>query len=59
MSIQNNVNQIIEDISNGYGIEDKIEDLNGKAIEIVADVGFDEFNEEPRLKPKKILSKNF
>ncbi|WP_458456302.1 OB-fold nucleic acid binding domain-containing protein [Methanobrevibacter sp.] len=51
--------EIIEDISNGYGIEDKIEDLNGKTIEIVADVGFDEFNEEPRLKPKKILSKNF
>ena len=51
--------EIIEDISNGYGIDDKIEDLIGKAIEIVADVGFDEFNEEPRLKPKKILSKNF
>ena len=37
----------------------KIEDLNGQTIEIIANVSFDEYNEENRLNPKKILSKYF
>ena len=51
--------EIISLIDDGYGIEDKLEDLNGLTIEIIADVSFDEFNEENRLRPKKILNKYF
>lgn len=41
----------------GYGIEDILEDLNGQTIEIVANVSFDEYSEENRLNPKRILAK--
>ncbi len=49
--------EIISLIDDGYGIEDKLQDLNNLTIEIVADVSFDEYNEENRLRPKKILNK--
>ena len=49
--------EIISLVEDGYGIEDKLQDLNGHTIEIIANVSFDEFNEENRLNPKKILSK--
>ena len=48
---------IVTDISNGYGIEDKLQDLVGTTVEIIANVSFDEYNEENRLNPKKILNK--
>ena len=48
---------LFEDVASGYGIEDMLEDLNGKTIEIIANVSFDEYGEEYRLRPKKILSK--
>ena len=51
--------EIISLVDDGYGIEDKLEDLNGLTIEIIANVSFDEFNEENRLRPKKILNKYF
>ncbi|WP_298524957.1 OB-fold nucleic acid binding domain-containing protein [uncultured Methanobrevibacter sp.] len=51
--------EIISLIDDGYGIEDKLEDLNGLTVEIIADVSFDEYNEENRLRPKKILNKYF
>ena len=51
--------EVISLIDDGYGIEDKLQDLNGLTIEIIADVSFDEFNEENRLRPKKILNKYF
>ena len=51
--------EIISLIDDGYGIEDKLQDLNGLTIEIIADVSFDEYNEENRLRPKKILNKYF
>ncbi len=51
--------EIISLIDDGYGIEDKLEDLNNLTIEIIADVSFDEYNEENRLRPKKILNKYF
>ena len=41
------------------GIEDKLEELNGQTIEIIANVSFDDYNEENRLNPKKILSKYY
>lgn len=49
--------EIIDIVEDGYGIEDKVEDLEGLTLEIIADVSFDEYNEENRLRPKKILSK--
>lgn len=52
-----NKEEIINIIEDGYGIEDKLEDLNGQTIEIIANVSFDEYSEENRLNPKKILSK--
>lgn len=51
--------EIISLMEDGYGIEDKLEDLNGLTVEIIANVSFDEFNEENRLSPKKILNKYF
>ncbi|WP_298498877.1 OB-fold nucleic acid binding domain-containing protein [uncultured Methanobrevibacter sp.] len=51
--------EIISLIDDGYGIEDKLQDLNGLTVEIIANVSFDEFNEENRLSPKKILNKYF
>ena len=51
--------EIIGLVDDGYGIEDKLEDLNGLTIEIIANVSFDEFNEENRLRPKKLLNKYF
>ena len=51
--------EIISLVEDGYGIEDKLQDLNGQTIEIIANVSFDEFNEENRLNPKKILSKYY
>ena len=51
--------EIISLIDDGYDIEDKLEDLNGLTIEIIANVSFDEYNEENRLNPKKILNKYF
>lgn len=50
---------IIEDSGDLGALEGKIEDLNGLNIEIIANVNFDEYNEEIRLSPKKILSKYY
>ena len=49
---------IISDLEEGLGIEEKIEDLVGTTIEIIANVSFDEYREENKLNPKKILSIN-
>ena len=51
--------EIVSLVEDGYGIEDKLQDLSGLTIEIIADVSFDEYNEENRLRPKKILNKYF
>ena len=51
--------EILSLIDDGYGIEDKLEDLNGITVEIIANVSFDDYNEENRLNPKKILSKYY
>lgn len=50
---------LIEDSGDSGALEGKIEDLNGLSIEVIADVNFDEYNEENRLMPKKILSKKY
>jgi replication factor A1 len=54
---QEEVVSIVED--EGYGIEDKIEDLVNMTIEIIANVSFNEYSEEYRLNPKKLLKKYF
>ena len=51
--------EIVSDIKEGFGIEDKLADLIGCTIEIIANVNFDDYNEENRLYPKKILKKYF
>ncbi|MDL2246094.1 replication protein A [Methanobrevibacter sp. OttesenSCG-928-K11] len=50
---------VIEESGDFGSLEGKVEDLNGLNIEVIADVNFDEYNEEIRLTPKKILSKDF
>ena len=49
--------EIVSLIDDGYGIEDKLQDLIGTTVEIIANVSFDEYNEENRLNPKRIISK--
>ena len=50
--------EIVEDSGDMGVLEGKVEDLNGLTLELIADVNFDEYNEEIRLSPKKILSKS-
>ena len=50
-------NRVIELIDDGYSIDDKVEDLVGTTIEIIANVSFNEYTEENRLNPKRILKK--
>lgn len=60
--IEMNMDEIVDIIGDTGDIgvlEGKIEDLNGLNIDIIANVSFDEFNEEIRLRPKKILSKTY
>ena len=51
--------EVIALMEDGFGIEDKIEDLVGYTIEIIANVNFDEYNETNRLNPKKLLKKYY
>ncbi len=51
--------EIIDLVEDGYGIEEKLQDLNGLTVEIIANVSFDDYNEENRLNPKRILSKYY
>ena len=51
--------EVISLIEDGYGIEDKLQDLQNLTVEIIANVSFDDYNEESRLNPKKILSKYY
>ena len=50
---------VINLVEDGLGIEDKLQDLNGLTVEIIANVSFDEYNEESRLNPKKLISKYY
>ena len=51
--------EVVSVLGDNFGFEDRIEELNGQTIEIVANVRFDEYGEEYRLSPKKILSKYY
>jgi replication factor A1 len=48
--------KVIEDSGDEGALEGKVEDLNGVNLTVIADVSFDEYNEETRLSPKKIIS---
>jgi len=47
---------IVEDSGDEGVLEGKVENLAGLNVKVIADVNFDEYNEEIRLNPKKILS---
>ena len=49
------VADIIAKSADEGALEDKVEDLNGTRITVIGDAKFDEYNEELRLNPKKIL----
>ena len=51
--------EVVRDLEQDYGHEEKIEDLTNLTVEIIANVGFDQFGEEYKLNPKRILSKYF
>ena len=45
--------------SNLGPMEGRIDDLNGLTVEVITNVSFDDYNEEIRLNPKRILSKYY
>lgn len=51
--------ELIKDTEDLGALEGRIDDLEGLDMEIIADVDFDEYSEQRRLKPKKILSKEY
>jgi replication factor A1 len=51
--------EVISIVEDGNGLDEKIEDLNGLTVEIIANVAFDEYSEDIKLNPKKIISKYF
>ena len=51
--------EIVSVVDEGYGIEDKLQDLENLTIEMIANVSFDLYNEENRLNPKKLLNKYY
>ncbi len=48
--------ELIEDSGDEGVLENKVEKLEGLTIEVLADVSFNEYNEENRLRPKRIFS---
>lgn len=50
---------ITDNGSNLGSMEGKIDDLNGLTVEVITNVSFDDYNEEIRLNPKRILSKYY
>ncbi|MCF0226740.1 MAG: replication protein A, partial [Methanobrevibacter sp.] len=51
--------ELINDSDDLGVLDGRVDDLEGLNIEIIADVDFDEYSEQTRLKPKKILSKEY
>lgn len=47
--------QIINETGDEGALEDMVEELNGRQIELIADTSFDEYNESISLRVKKIL----
>lgn len=51
----NEIVQIINETGDEGALEDKVEELNGREVELIADVNFDDYNESLSLRVKKIL----
>ena len=51
--------EIVDILEETYDIDGRLEDLVGLTVEIIANVGFDQFNETSKLNPKKIISKYY
>ncbi len=51
--------EIIEDSADMGALEGRVENLEGLTLEVIADVNFNQYNEEIRLNPKKIISKEY
>ena len=52
--------EIVEMLSDDPGVLDgKVEDLDGLNVEVIANVSYDEYREERRLNPRKILQKYY
>lgn len=49
--------EIIEDNSDEGALEGKIENLEGLTMEFLVYVNFNEYNEEIRINPKRVISK--
>lgn len=47
--------EIIDKTGDEGSLEEKVVELVGRQIKIIADAGFDEYNEEVRLNAKKVL----
>ena len=48
--------EIVEDSGDMGALEGKVEQLEGLTLEVIADVSFNDYNEEIRLNPRKIIS---
>ena len=53
--IGNTKEEVISFMEDGFGIEEKLEDLVGTTVDFIANVTFDEYNETNRLSPKKLI----
>lgn len=51
--------EILKDSVDLGAIEGKVDSLEGLTVELIANVSFNEFNEEMRINPKRILSKSY
>lgn len=53
------VAELVNEFDDPGVIEGRVDDLDGLNIEVIANVKFDEYSEEMRLNPKKILNKEY
>ena len=56
---QDEIIKLVDDSGDLGPLEGKVENLEGMNIDIIADVNFNDFDEELRLSPKKIISKSY
>lgn len=51
--------ELYEDTGDSGVLDSKVENLEGLTLEVITDVSFSEYNEEMRLNPKKLISKEY
>lgn len=47
---------IINQSADESALEERVEDLNGVTVEVIGNADFDEYNEEPRFIPRKVVN---